>query len=288
MQHLLTKKNYLSAHLTPTGKLAGILCCFVGVMLVTWHDELLQQQQGNANSDIADSTDTTETTSSENRSTFSLLVDAMPLNKALPALQTVNEAARRILKFSVSNMGSGTERGLVGDAASLVSAMLYGYYTVVLRMNVSEGDEEDRSTVSSEAKTSDPTHVGGNVSPFHHTNSGNNESNHDLRRSPPVHDFETSSLTGDITRDIITSDSCSDTVVENPTEMTPTLAFSAPPEIPLSLVLGYVGLLVTVCGVPVLLVCSAYCLESLCRYVIIYLSAGDILVVAIKYETNCA
>lgn len=247
---------------------------------MTWHDELLQQQESSDNV-AAEATDTVTVTATAgaSRVLLSLIRDA-------PSL------IHRALKINLSTTGAGTvERGLVGDAASLLSAILYGYYTVVLRMNVSEGGgggDEPSTATATAAGAADIGAAGGEEESFTCETHKGSEHDRDLRYHSPLHGSVASSSRGGggsssssssdfsinmaIPTSHIDSDGDTETVGQVGVDVALVAPPATPPEIPLSLVLGYVGLLVTVCGLPVLGVCSAYCLESLCRYVNICVS----------------
>jgi len=236
----------------------GIVCCFVGVILVTWHDELVQQQeQGQAGSaaNAAAVTDSGAGTGGALSSMLSMFLRRVTQSSSGTQSHAhhteYTQATHRSLKIDLSNTGGGTaERGLVGDAASLLSAMLYGYYTVILRMNVSEGEGEGVEGSGSGQEVGGGVGAGVGISTCDDaagSRGSSSSSSSILPYRSPLHSTE-------------------DAAVESfPAAVS--VAAAAPPEIPLGLVLGYVGLLVTLGGLPVLLACSAYCLESLCRYV---------------------
>jgi len=241
------------------------------VLLVTWHDELLQQQQQQQQQD-ADAAASASASVSAGEG-YGTAAGAATGTSTGTAFHIVH----RLLKINLSGTGAGgTERGLVGDAASLLSAMLYGYYTVILRMNVSEGEGEGEGHGHEHVSSKDVQYR----SPMHGSTHANVRSSEraavNSAAAAATHVQADTDLDIDVDIDVdVDRAGASASASAGAGAGAGAPAVNPPREIPLSLVLGYVGLIVTVFGLPVLAVCSAYCLEALCSltwHIVLYIT----------------
>ena len=195
------------------GKLMGIACCFIGVLLVTWHDEQLQaaDMQGDVTSTSVQVTNFVPT--------VALASEVGRLGQDLSAETDMYPHILRILKWQIGPISSSNVgRSLLGDATALLSALLYGYYSVLLRRSVSEPMDSDEFD-GIELESQSMEHVGA---------------------------------------------AGAEGISRVTDESSPAAESTEAKPIPLSLVLGYVGLLVTASGIPVLCLSAMRCWEEIC------------------------
>jgi drug/metabolite transporter (DMT)-like permease len=186
--------------------------CFLGAVLVTWHDEE-EIKDIDTNTDSGDG----------------------------------------------GNGSVGVGRSLVGDGAALISAMLYGMYTVILRLWIRESEEEDEEDEEQEQEEEEEEEEEVRALELELGYDEDDDERHYIRsRSspapvpvpvpvsipshyPPTHNPHTT------------------THVSTPT--------FTPVPIPLRLILGYIGLIITLLGLPILICSIIYCWEgSICFF----------------------
>jgi drug/metabolite transporter (DMT)-like permease len=192
------------------GKLLGILCCFIGAVLVTVHDESIREDSSSSDS---------------------------------------------------STGSDAKERGALGDLAALVSAMGYGWYTVQLRLSVCEEEDEeegndereygeDTVTFNALRNTSITNTSGsgsGGATAMSISGSGNGNCKDGAGGLRLNNNSNNNSKSNSNSNNGING-------TDRP----------EPKPIALNLILGYVGLLVTLIGWPALVICAIECWEDMC------------------------